>query len=67
MRIIKHGFLPEYAFTCKRCGCEFIAAGNEYSRSDVYDPVTDKVYLDSVYVNCPECSQYNVKRCKGDK
>ena len=61
MRILKHGNMPEYEFTCPRCGCVFVANFNEYSLSEWKDCITHKVIFKFADVYCPECGQY-IKR-----
>lgn len=47
MKILKHGELKERKFTCKKCGCEFIADMSEYCFG-----ITDDYMVD-----CPDCNQ----------
>jgi hypothetical protein len=48
MKILKHGKLKERKFTCKICGCEFIADISEYH-----------IHLQDGYsVQCPDCKKY---------
>jgi hypothetical protein len=48
MQILKHGELKERKFTCKICGCEFIAGISECN-----------IHLPNGYgVKCPDCKKY---------
>jgi hypothetical protein len=47
MKILKHGKLKERKFTCKICGCEFIADISEYRFS----------LADDFMVCCPDCKK----------
>ena len=44
MKILKHGNLRPRKFTCRYCGCEFVANIKEYTMFDNW-----------IYMNCPEC------------
>jgi ribosomal protein S27AE len=67
MRIIKYGNLPEYEFECPKCGCIFVAEFHDYATSETRDYITGKIYSSVVYVDCPECGQYNEKRLEEQK
>ena len=51
MKILKHGDLKPRRFTCKNCGCEFVADMSEY---EVAYCDHEKCYC----VDCPECKHY---------
>lgn len=54
MKIIKQGCVPEYDFTCKTCGCEFIARYDEcecYEMKNVYETRIYKI----LKIQCPCC------------
>lgn len=46
MKILKHGNLIPRLFTCKKCGCVFVADMKEYSIA---------ASGDNFFVTCPEC------------
>ena len=66
MKILKHGNIQSHTFTCKRCGCEFIAFANEYTETQVRDPITCKIFWTFANVDCPECGQHNTKEVQND-
>lgn len=47
MKIIKHGNMMPRRFTCRFCGCIFVADRSEYSTA---------ASGDNFYVNCPDCN-----------
>lgn len=47
MQIIKHGNLAPRYFTCRSCGCEFIADKREYNIA---------ASGDNFFVRCPDCN-----------
>ena len=47
MKILKHGDKMQRKFTCKFCGCVFIADRSEY---------TAAVSRDNFYTTCPDCN-----------
>ena len=55
MKVIKHGRKkdkkPDVTFTCKKCGCVFIAEWGEYTRH--YGQIQGGTYYE---VHCPECN-----------
>ena len=56
MEILKHGDLKERRFTCKTCGCEFVANMKEYRSSILYT-------LTYFTVKCPYCDKENCYTC----
>lgn len=46
MKILKHGNKMQRKFTCKFCGCVFVADRSEY---------TVAASLDNFYTTCPDC------------
>lgn len=46
MKILKHGDMMLRKFTCKFCGCVFVADRSEYQIA---------ASLDNFYVRCPDC------------
>lgn len=55
MKIIKQGNIPEYNFTCRMCGCEFIAGFNECECYQIKSYDYDLIYL-TLTVECPCCN-----------
>ena len=47
MKILKHGYMMPRRFTCRFCGCIFVADRREYGTS---------VDGCNFYVNCPDCN-----------
>lgn len=47
MKILKHGNMMRRRFTCKYCGCEFVADRSEYNIA---------VSGDNFFVTCPDCN-----------
>lgn len=47
MKILKHGDKMPRKFTCKFCGCVFVADRSEY---------TVAASLDNFYTTCPDCN-----------
>lgn len=46
MKILKHGDMMKRRFTCKFCGCVFVADRSEYSTA---------ASGNNFFVRCPEC------------
>lgn len=44
MKILNHGNLKPRKFTCRYCGCEFVANAKEYN-----------VFESWIYMYCPDC------------
>lgn len=63
MKIEEHGREDRYRFTCKKCGCRYLAEQDEYSIH--VGKWTDHHWESSVYAefyvsaNCPECYTMN--------
>ena len=57
MKILKHGDLKPRKFTCRTCGCEFVANRDEYGSYSIYCPDTlDNIEVCRVY--CPDCGMF---------
>lgn len=52
MKIIEHGNLMPRLFTCKCCGCKFVADMKEYQIA---------INESAFFVSCPECSNKHMK------
>lgn len=50
MRIMEEGILKPRYFTCRVCGCEFIAEPGEYTIA-----ITDEAAIAYYYMCCPKC------------
>ena len=50
MKIIEEGILKPRYFTCRICGCEFIAEPGEYDLA-----ATDESVIVYYYTRCPKC------------
>lgn len=54
-KILKHGHVcTKYHFTCKRCGCEFIADEEDVKTKESFFPWG----IDTIETSCPECYNY---------